>query len=110
MFGWFAIGTFPTGLIALAVFGVVVRKHKRTADAGEEAEEDDVYSMRQDLVFLLGLASLLFSFVTAIPALIIAFRARPLETRGKIGTAAAVFIVVSSVVFPIALRLLRTPN
>ena len=107
--GWFAIGIFPTGMIALVIFSLIVRKGRHNADQDQEAtDEDAVDTMRQDLVFWLGLTSLIFSFLTAIPALIIAARARPLDTRAKIGTAVAMFTLVVHVIIPIGLRLLRT--
>jgi hypothetical protein len=32
MMGWFALGTFPTGILALIVFSVIVWWRNRTAD------------------------------------------------------------------------------
>lgn len=109
MMGWFAIATFITGMIALVVFSVIVwRRNRLAAQDPDATDEDDIYLMRQDFVLLLGLASLLFSFLTSVPALIIAARARPLETRAKIGAAIATFTLLANVIFPFALRLLRT--
>jgi len=105
--GWLAIGTFPTGIIALAIFSVIVwRRNRGAAQDAFATDEEDVYLLRQDLVWWLGLASLVCSFLTAIPALIIAARGRPLETRAKIGAIIAFCILLATVVFPLACRFL----
>jgi hypothetical protein len=109
MMGWFAIGTFPSGMIALAIFSVIVWRRNRSAAKDPDAtDEEDVYLMKQDFVLWLGLASLLFSFLTSVPALIIAARSRPLATRARIGVTIAIFTLLANVIFPFALRLLRT--
>ena len=109
MMGWFGIATFPSGMIALVIFSVIVWRRKRKAAQDPDAtDEEDVYLMRQDFVLWLGLASLLFSFLTSIPALIIAARARPLANQAKFGAAMAIFTLLANVIFPFALRLLRT--
>jgi len=103
------VGTLLSGIIALAVFSLIVWWRNRNADQDQDAtDEDDVDTMKQDLVLWLGFASLLFSFLTSIPALIIAARARPLATRAKIGATVAIVTLVANVVVPIAIRLLRT--
>ena len=107
--GWIGVGTLLSGIIALAVFSLIVWWRNRNADQDQDAtDEDDVDTMKQDLVLWLGFASLLFSFLTSIPALIIAARARPLATRAKIGATVAIVTLVANVVVPIAIRLLRT--
>jgi len=109
MMGWFGIGTFPTGMIALVIFSVIVRRRNRQAAQNPGAtEEEDVDLMKQDFVLWLGLASLLFSFLTSIPALILAARARPLAIRARMGAAIAILTLLGNVVFPFALKLLRT--
>jgi hypothetical protein len=108
MMGWFALGTFPSGILALAVFSLLVWWRKRTADQEQNAETaGDPVATKQDLVLWLGLASILCSVITSVPALIIATRARPLATRAKVGTTVAIVTLVGNVVAPFALRLLR---
>ena len=105
--GWFSIGTFPSGIIALVVFSLFVWWRKRTANSNQDAEsESDSFDTKQNWVLWLGLASLLFSFLTSIPALIIATRARPLTTRAKIGVIIAVVTLLGTLIVPMAMKLL----
>jgi len=107
--GLFAIGTFPSGIIALVVFSLFVWWRKRTADPDQDAETErcDNDTTKQNWILWLGLASLLLSLLTSIPALIIAARARPLATRAKIGAAVATVTLVATVIVPIVVRLLE---
>ena len=106
--GWFFLFTFPTGIPALIVFSLVVWWRNRTArnqDAKTESGDSD--TTKQDWVLWLGLASVLFSFLTSIPALIISARARPLATRAKIGATVAIVTLIANVVLPIAIWVLQ---
>ena len=62
MMGWFGIGTFPTGMIALAIFSLIVWwRNRSTAKEPDQTDEENVGEMKQDFVLWLGIASLLFS-------------------------------------------------